>query len=101
MPKYKVRIKYPEDNSDGWKDVDGLPITIPELDGIKLFIHRPIRMGLFPTWNISEKKTGLSLIDGCEGTKKDAIQDLQNKAILNPQLREFILETIEQIISRG
>lgn len=78
MGKYKIYMNFPACGHRGYEEVRGYPVSIPNLEGVELFIHRPYG-GSLNQWNISEMKSGLALISYCEGTRKQVVDALKAK----------------------
>lgn len=108
MPKYRICCTIPaiEDSivsnckpKTQYFDVHGWPMTVPELDGIRLFIHHPLNSG--DGWNISEFRTGETLIQYVHGTRKQTLDALRAKLANSgiPNIKQFVTNLIEKQIT--
>ena len=100
MGKYKIHIYYPEDGPRGYEEVKGYPVSIPWINGIGLFAHRPYNGGA-GYWNISEVKSGLSLIANCLGTKEQALDALKARlaSVQTNDVGQFIKVKVDKHIA--
>ncbi len=100
MPKYNIRVQSPENQQTELAIVEGSPVSLPELEGISLFIHHPLNIARF--WNISEYKTGTSLIEYCDGTRKQAVDALRNglAGLQVPDIKALVVKAIYEHVAK-